>query len=138
MVAVLTRIRSRRYGRRSVPRIDQRDRGTLVTWSRRWQVRLVTAALFAWFAGVAAGGFGAYVGWQSAPALPPDAEATSMLQPAFVPGTSASPQRWDVIFDESPEYVDPPWVYAVLGTDEYVSGQVFFQFALPNDPRAKD
>jgi hypothetical protein len=108
----------------------------VTTWLARRLIWLTVAGVFAWFAAVAAGAYGAYLGWQSSPALPTDAEATHMVQPAFVPGTSAQPQRWDLIFDQSPTWTDPRWVSDVLGVEEYVRGQVFFEFALPNEQPA--
>ena len=98
---------------------------------------LLAAIAAATFAAVSLGAFGSYLGWQTAPRLPSDAEVLRMLQPALPPGASAQPQRWDFIFDDNPQYTDPRWIYLVGGTDDYQAGKVFFQFAYPNDQRAQ-
>ncbi|WP_091640590.1 hypothetical protein [Micromonospora pallida] len=101
---------------------------------RVWGAAGILAAITsATFAAVALGAFGGYLGWQTAPPLPSNAEVLRMVEPALPPGASAQPQRWDFIFDDNPEYTDPRWAYLVGGTDEYPAGKVFFQFTYPYD-----
>ncbi|MFI7650924.1 hypothetical protein ACIBTZ_33380 [Micromonospora sp. NPDC049460] len=101
---------------------------------RVWGAAGVLAAISAaTFAAVALGAFGSYLGWQTAPPLPSNAEVLQMVQPVLPPEAAAQPQRWDFIFDNNPEYSDPRWTYVVGGTDEYRAGKVFFQFTYPHN-----
>lgn len=96
----------------------------------RFRVRGAAAALAAVSgavcAAVAVGAFGGFLGWQTAPSLPSDADATMIAQPALPSGATAQPQRWDFLFDDDPGYTDPRWAYWLAGTDAYEHGQVFF------------
>jgi len=93
----------------------------------------IAAACGALYAAVAVGAFGGFLGWQTAPPLPTNADAARMAQPAFRPGPQPQPQRWDFLFDDDPAYSDPRWAYWVGGTDAHEHGQVFFDFAYPSD-----
>ncbi|MEV0153931.1 hypothetical protein AB0H57_09355 [Micromonospora sp. NPDC050686] len=101
---------------------------------RVWGWAGVLAAISAaTFTAVALGAFGSYLGWQTAPPLPSNAEALRMVEPAVPPEASAQPQRWDFLFDDNPRFTDPRWLYLVGGTDEYRAGRVFFQFTYGHD-----
>jgi hypothetical protein len=82
------------------------------------------AALVAFFAAVAGGSLGGFLGWQTAPDLPPDAAVLRMLGPALPAGASPAPQRWDFVFDDDPAFTNR-WEYWIGGTDEYRHGKVF-------------
>ena len=93
--------------------------------------RILAIACAAVFAAVALGSLGAYLAWRNAPPLPDNAQAARLAGPAFPVGLSAAPQRWDFLFDDSPEFTDPGWMYLIGGTDDYEQGQVYFEFTLP-------
>ncbi len=107
----------------------------------RFRVRgaggLLVAGCGALIAMVALGAFGGFLGWQTAPPLPGNDEATRMLQPALPAGAAPVAQRWDWVFDNTPKYTaDARWVYWVTGTDEYEHGQVFFDVPHRDDARS--
>jgi len=92
----------------------------LLWWLRvRGAGATVVTVLISGYAAVALGGFGGWLGWQTAPALPGNADVTRMAGPVS--------NRWDFIFDDNPKYTDPRWVYLVGGTDEYRYGEVFVE-----------
>ncbi|WP_229401694.1 hypothetical protein [Micromonospora okii] len=82
---------------------------------------------------VALGACGGFLAWQGAAPLPRNVEALRLVDPALPPGASAQPQRWDFTFDQNPEYLDPRWFYLLAGTDEYRTGEVFFQIEYSNE-----
>src|SRR2546423_2333636 len=102
-----------------------REAAGLVLRGLLWWLRIrgagatVVTVLISGYAAVALGGFGGWLGWQTAPALPGNADVTRMAGPVS--------NRWDFIFDDNPKYTDPRWVYLVGGTDEYRYGEVFVE-----------
>jgi hypothetical protein len=82
---------------------------------------------------VAVAALGGFLGWQTAPPLPSDVDAAHVAQPALRAGSPVPPQRWDFVFDDNPNYLDPRWAYWLGGTDAYEHGQVFFDLAYPSD-----
>lgn len=112
--------------------------GLIRTWLRVPDTTaLLLAICGAAYAAVALGALGGFLGWRTAPPLPSDAEAVRMARPAFLPGATAEPRRWDFVFDDNPKYTDPRWVYLVGGTDEYERGKVFFTFTYPSSTPAR-
>lgn len=103
----------------------------------RFRVRgpgaVLAAICAAGCAAVAVGAFGGFLGWQTAPPLPGDADAARLAAPALPPAAPARPQRWDFLFGDDPYYTDPQWMYWVSGTDAYRHGQVFFDVTYPAD-----
>jgi hypothetical protein len=85
---------------------------------------------------IAVAALGGFLGWQTAPALPSDAEAARLAQPALIPGRETHPQRWDFVYDDYPFYTDPPWSFWLLGTDEYEAGRVYFDVQYPSGAEA--
>ncbi len=93
---------------------------------------VVVAVLVTGYAAVALGALGGFLGWQSAPPLPGNADAVRIVGPALPPGAAVpAPTRWDFVFGDNPKYTDPPWVYLLGGTDEYQTGQVFLEVRDP-------
>jgi hypothetical protein len=85
---------------------------------------------------VAVAALGGFLGWQTAPALPSDAEATRLALPALIPGRDTHPQRWDFVFSGDPLDVDSPSSFWLHGTDEYEAGRVYFDIWYPGGAEA--
>jgi hypothetical protein len=98
-------------------------------------VGAITATLIA---AIAVGAFAAFAAWQTAEPLPPDGQAARMIRPLIPATVTPVSNREDVIFDDSPQFTDPRWVYLVGGTDNYHVGKVWYEFAEPSggDDRA--
>jgi hypothetical protein len=88
---------------------------------------VVAAIATSIYAAVAFAALGGFVGWQTASALPGDADAARLVRAALPPGAALpAAQRWDFVFGDTPGYLDPPWLVLLAGTDAYTNGQVFF------------
>lgn len=112
-------------------RPTRRETVDLLTSGLRYRFGVRGAgAVFAVVCGVLGGAMamsalGGFLGWQTAPALPSDADARAIVAPALPPATSAQPQRFDVLFDTEPGAANS-WL---VGSLDYTNGSVAFDVA---------